>query len=362
MYVAQAGALPVGIDDVYHGPDGYCRAMEEWNAAWRSWRAEIEDVVEVAPNKVLITASHIGEGLASGARIEQWGAALYTFRRGKILRVDGYLFSNRESVSELVRSIVEGEQDDSRRLLTPAGYCAGDVAGERRSRASAAFEAWNARSTWMPFVSCSILTSSYGCPGLARAGTVRRTGGGHARVGAIAPSLGRRSTCGTDRDFLDVADRVVVRHSRVAAAGGGVTTRAMELTSVYTMREWQGLRLREDFSDHAEALEAVGLSGVGDVAGERRNRPGRCTRSPTPATSSRPTSKSSRLTLSSMLSGAFPDLDPMYRGHEGIERLNAALNAPWVDPLARGREVHRRRLPSCWCLLSFAHEDETGWR
>ncbi len=30
------------------------------------------------------------------------------------------------------------------------------------------------------------------------------------------------------------------------------------------------------------------------------------------------------------VSGAFPDLDPMYRGHEGIERLNAALNAPWV--------------------------------
>jgi hypothetical protein len=109
VYTAQAGALPVGIDDVYYGPDGYCRSMEEWNAAWRSWRAEIEDVVEVAPNKVLITARHIGEGLASGARIEQWGAVLYTFPWGKILRVDGYLFSNRESVSELVRSIAQRE-------------------------------------------------------------------------------------------------------------------------------------------------------------------------------------------------------------------------------------------------------------
>jgi hypothetical protein len=104
--------LPVGIDNVYYGPDGYCRAMEEWNAAWRSWRAEIEDVVEVAPNKVLITARHIGEGLVSGVKVEQWGGVLYTFRRGKILRVDGYLFSDRDSVSELVRSIGEGETLD----------------------------------------------------------------------------------------------------------------------------------------------------------------------------------------------------------------------------------------------------------
>lgn len=107
--VHQEGQLPVGMENVYYGPDGYCRVMEEWNAAWRSWRAEIEDVVEVAPNKVLITARHVGEGLASGAKVEQWGAVLYTFRRGKILRVDGYLFSDRDSVSELVRSIGEGE-------------------------------------------------------------------------------------------------------------------------------------------------------------------------------------------------------------------------------------------------------------
>jgi hypothetical protein len=97
------------MDDVYYGPDGYCRVMEEWNGAWRSWRAEIEDVVEVAPNKVLITARHIGEGLASGARLVQWGGVLYTFRRGKILRVDGYLFLNKEKLSEAVRSIVDGE-------------------------------------------------------------------------------------------------------------------------------------------------------------------------------------------------------------------------------------------------------------
>jgi ketosteroid isomerase-like protein len=30
------------------------------------------------------------------------------------------------------------------------------------------------------------------------------------------------------------------------------------------------------------------------------------------------------------VSGAFPDLDPVYRGHEGVKKLNEALNEPWV--------------------------------
>jgi ketosteroid isomerase-like protein len=31
------------------------------------------------------------------------------------------------------------------------------------------------------------------------------------------------------------------------------------------------------------------------------------------------------------LSGAFPDLDPVYRGHAGIRDLNDQLNAPWEE-------------------------------
>ncbi len=108
VHLEQGADLPVDMADVYRGRDGYCQAMGDWVGSWRSWRVEIEDVVEVAQNKVLIVARHIGEGLASGAELEQWGGVLYTFRRGKILRVDGLLFGDKESVSEVVRSIVEG--------------------------------------------------------------------------------------------------------------------------------------------------------------------------------------------------------------------------------------------------------------
>ena len=109
VHLGQGSDLPVGMDEVYHGPDGYSRSMADWVGAWRNWRVEIEDVVEVARDRVLVTGRHIGEGLASGVEIERWGAIIYTFRRGKILRVNAYLFSDRDSVAELVRSIVEDE-------------------------------------------------------------------------------------------------------------------------------------------------------------------------------------------------------------------------------------------------------------
>lgn len=31
------------------------------------------------------------------------------------------------------------------------------------------------------------------------------------------------------------------------------------------------------------------------------------------------------------VSGAFPDLDSVYRGHEGMRKLNEALNEPWAS-------------------------------
>ena len=101
----------MGLDEVYYGPDGYCQAMEQWAEAWRNWRVDVEDVIEVAQDKFLVAGRHFGEGLASGAELEQWSAALYTIRRGKILRVDMFFLADRDSVSDKVRAIVEGEQD-----------------------------------------------------------------------------------------------------------------------------------------------------------------------------------------------------------------------------------------------------------
>jgi ketosteroid isomerase-like protein len=58
-------------------------------------------------------------------------------------------------------------------------------------------------------------------------------------------------------DYVDAADRVVVRY-RWHAAGHGPETK-MELTGVFTVREGKIFGM-EFFWDHAEALKLVGLS------------------------------------------------------------------------------------------------------
>ena len=58
-------------------------------------------------------------------------------------------------------------------------------------------------------------------------------------------------------DFVDAADRVVVRFIWHGAGQGPETN--LELTGVHTLRKGK-IIYQEFFWDHAEALEAVGLS------------------------------------------------------------------------------------------------------
>ena len=58
-------------------------------------------------------------------------------------------------------------------------------------------------------------------------------------------------------DFIDAGDRVAVRYIWRGAGHGPDLN--MEVTLVFTMREGR-IILQEFFWDHAEALEAVGLS------------------------------------------------------------------------------------------------------
>jgi ketosteroid isomerase-like protein len=59
-------------------------------------------------------------------------------------------------------------------------------------------------------------------------------------------------------EFVDIADQVVVRWAWHTTGGHGPDT-GLELTSIYTVRRGKVVMI-EFFWDHAEALEAVGLS------------------------------------------------------------------------------------------------------
>jgi ketosteroid isomerase-like protein len=90
--------MAVGTDDVYYGPDGHCRAMQDWNEAWQEWDAEIEEVIEEGHDQILVVARLYGEGAVSGIRLDDWGAVRYRFREGRILRIDGAIDADRDRV------------------------------------------------------------------------------------------------------------------------------------------------------------------------------------------------------------------------------------------------------------------------
>ena len=95
------GAL-IGLDSVYYGPDGHCRAMQVWNEAWERWDGEIEDILEEGRDRLVVIGRIHAVGSASGVTLNEWGAARYTFRRGRIVRVDGAFDPERERLLALL--------------------------------------------------------------------------------------------------------------------------------------------------------------------------------------------------------------------------------------------------------------------
>jgi len=87
-HIAQGSGPTIGFDAVYYGPKGHCRAMETWNEAWRDWHANIEEIIEEGRDRIVVIARVYAEGSASGIKLDEWAAARYTFREGRILRVE----------------------------------------------------------------------------------------------------------------------------------------------------------------------------------------------------------------------------------------------------------------------------------
>jgi ketosteroid isomerase-like protein len=73
----------------YIGLDGFRAGLLDWLAPWSSYRAEIEETVDLG-DRVLILRSAFGrlQGSAQEVRIE--GATISTVRNGVIARVEAY--------------------------------------------------------------------------------------------------------------------------------------------------------------------------------------------------------------------------------------------------------------------------------
>jgi hypothetical protein len=66
------------------------RYFAGWRRNWSEWDWQEEDVQDIPPDRVLVTALLRLRGLRSGIWVEHRWAYLFTIRDGKLLRQDGF--------------------------------------------------------------------------------------------------------------------------------------------------------------------------------------------------------------------------------------------------------------------------------
>jgi ketosteroid isomerase-like protein len=103
-HFTQGAGTKMDMAPVYYGAEGHCQGMETWNEAWGTWEAEIEEIIEEGRDRIVVVSRVHAEGAASGAKLDEWGAVRYTFREGRIVRVDAALASDRAHVLEALRA------------------------------------------------------------------------------------------------------------------------------------------------------------------------------------------------------------------------------------------------------------------
>ena len=99
----ESGSVP-GMDAIYYGPEGHCRAMADWNQAWGKWNAVIDEVIDGRDEVVFVARVH-AVGAASGITMDEWSAVRYIFQEGRILRVEGAVDPDRGRALELLAAM-----------------------------------------------------------------------------------------------------------------------------------------------------------------------------------------------------------------------------------------------------------------
>lgn len=78
-----------GLGGVYEGHRGFVQAQQEWLSTWESYYNQPEEFIEVG-EQVLVLAREGGRTKTSGVEVEILSATVWSFRLGKVLRVEAY--------------------------------------------------------------------------------------------------------------------------------------------------------------------------------------------------------------------------------------------------------------------------------
>src|SRR6266511_2171014 len=79
--------LPDGTS--LHGPSEFRDFMETWEEGFDTERMEAEEILD-AGDRVVVFIRHRGHGRLSGIDVEQRIAMVWTFRNGRVVRMDMY--------------------------------------------------------------------------------------------------------------------------------------------------------------------------------------------------------------------------------------------------------------------------------
>ena len=74
----------------YRGPEGVHAAIESWFETWEWMEVEIADIVD-AGDRVLVILDQRAKGSGSGAEVEIRSHNVYTFRDGKVVRIQLFI-------------------------------------------------------------------------------------------------------------------------------------------------------------------------------------------------------------------------------------------------------------------------------
>jgi ketosteroid isomerase-like protein len=78
-----------GTEKIYRGSDGLRAAWLEWLAPWASYRTETKEVID-AGDQVLLIVEDFARRDESTREVKVDGAAVWSFRDGKIARFEAY--------------------------------------------------------------------------------------------------------------------------------------------------------------------------------------------------------------------------------------------------------------------------------
>jgi ketosteroid isomerase-like protein len=94
-----------GLGGVYEGHKGFVKAQQEWLSVWENYSNEPEEFIEV-DEQVLVLAREGGRTKTGGVEVEILSATVWSFRRGKVLRVEAY-----QDGAKALKAVGLSEQD-----------------------------------------------------------------------------------------------------------------------------------------------------------------------------------------------------------------------------------------------------------